>query len=139
VLLQDDLHGMQRQMPAARHALPLCRAPIPTSDAEVLRRLQKHVDKGNNAEAHIMLGCMYRDGDTGLPQNFRRAVQLFELVAAQGNARAQDKLGSCYALGQDHKTAVQWWRRAAEQGFPPAQYNRRSTTAGAWRSRTTKP
>jgi len=44
---------------------PLCRAPARKSDAEWLRRVQKHAEKGN-AEAQIMLGDAYRDGDMGL-------------------------------------------------------------------------
>jgi TPR repeat protein len=105
---------------------PLCRTPVSESEAEGLRRLQKQVDKGN-AEAQIMLGGMYRDGGMGLKQNFKRAVQLFELAAAQGHAEAQQKLGLCYARGQgveiDRKTAVQWWRRAAEHGYAGGQCN----------------
>jgi TPR repeat protein len=105
---------------------PLCRAPPPKSDPEWVRRLQKHVDKGN-AEAQIMLGGKFFNGGMGLEQDLKRAVQLFEVAAAQGNAEAQDSLGVCYTQGQgveiDHKTAVQWWRRAAEQGYPVAQCN----------------
>jgi TPR repeat protein len=104
---------------------PLCRAPASKSDAEWLRRVQKHVDEGNNAEAQIMLGGQYFKGGTGVQQNFMRAFALYELAA--DNARAQNNLGSFYAAGQgvevDHETAVQWFRRAAEQGYPPAQCN----------------
>jgi hypothetical protein len=108
---------------------PLCRAPARTSDAEWLRRLQKHVDKGN-AEAQVILGTRYFYGATGetkLQQDFKRAVQLFERAAAQGNAEAQDDLGLCYAHGQgveiDHEAAAQLFQRAAEQGYPLAHYN----------------
>ncbi|KAJ1451750.1 hypothetical protein M885DRAFT_569582, partial [Pelagophyceae sp. CCMP2097] len=54
---------------------PLCRAPSHDSDAAWLRRLQKHVDKGN-ADAQDILGDKYFNGDMGLQQNFKRAVQL---------------------------------------------------------------
>jgi TPR repeat protein len=105
---------------------PLCRALPHKSDAEQLRRLQKHVDKGN-AEAQIMLGTEYLNGGTGLRQDLKRAVQLYQLAAAHRHAVAQNNLGSCYARGQgvkiDHKTAAQWYRRAAEQGYPSAQFN----------------
>jgi hypothetical protein len=105
---------------------PLCRTPATKSDAEWLRRLQKHVDKGN-AKAQITLGDEYFHGRKRVQQNFKRAVQLYELAAAQGNARAQNNLGSCYTQGQgveiDHKTSAQWYRRAAEQGHPVGQLN----------------
>ncbi|KAJ1456135.1 hypothetical protein M885DRAFT_400793, partial [Pelagophyceae sp. CCMP2097] len=103
---------------------PLCRSPPPKSADEWLRRMQKHVDKGN-AEAQIMLGSEYRDGGMGIQQNFKRAVQLYERAAAQGHAIAQSEIGFCYALGEgvkiDLKTAALWYRRAAAQGFPRAQ------------------
>jgi TPR repeat protein len=105
---------------------PLCRAPASTSNAEVVRRLQKHVDKGN-AEAQYALGDSYFSGGYGLKQSSKRAFHFYELAAAQGDARAQSKLGFCYEMGEgvkiNYTTAEQWYRRAAEQGHPPAQYN----------------
>jgi TPR repeat protein len=105
---------------------PLCRTPASNSDAEWVRRLQKHVDKGN-VEAQFMLGIVYRDGGKGFQQNFKRAAQLYELAAVQGNADAQTNLGFCYTQGQgvemDHKAAALWYRRAAKQGFPAAQFD----------------
>ncbi len=63
---------------------PLCRTPARTSDAEWVRRVQKHVDKGN-AEAQFMLAGRYRNGAMGLKKSANRAFQLYELAAAQGN------------------------------------------------------
>jgi hypothetical protein len=103
---------------------PLCRTPAHTSEAEWVRRLQKHADKGNG-EAQVMLGDAYRDGYMGLRKSPKRALQLYQLAAAQGHAGGQSHLGSCYESGQgvkiNFKTAAQWYRRAAEQGFPHAQ------------------
>mmetsp|Transcript_16994 Transcript_16994/g.57436 ORF Transcript_16994/g.57436 Transcript_16994/m.57436 type:complete len:84 (-) Transcript_16994:62-313(-) len=69
---------------------------------------------------------MYRDGDAGLKKDLKRAVQLFELAAAQGHARGQASLGQCYESGDgvaiDHKAAAHWYRRAADQGYPEAQF-----------------
>ncbi|KAJ1453276.1 hypothetical protein M885DRAFT_406008, partial [Pelagophyceae sp. CCMP2097] len=98
---------------------PLCRTPASKSDAELLRRLQKHVDKGN-ALAQMQLGNAYSSGARGLKQSFKRAFQLYELAAAQGCAVAQHNLGFCYACGHgvkiDYKVATRWWRLAAAQG-----------------------
>jgi hypothetical protein len=104
---------------------PLCRAPAPTS-TEYLRRLQKHVDKGN-AEAQFVLGNTYSHGAIGLRQNFKRAFQVYELAAAQGHVLGQNKVGHCLEVGDgvkiDYKAAAHWYRRAAERGYPGAQFN----------------
>jgi TPR repeat protein len=105
---------------------PLCRTPAHTSAAESLRRLQKHLDKGN-AEAQIMLGDKYRFGDMAVKKNSKRAFEFYERAAAQGHAVAQNLLGSCYGQGDgvkiDDEAAVLWFRRSAEQGYPGAQFN----------------
>jgi TPR repeat protein len=105
---------------------PLCRTPASTSAAERLRRLQKHVDKGD-AEAQNMLGDSYHEGQIGLKKSAKRAFQLYQLAAAQGYAPAQTSLGICFEHGHgakiDYKSAAQWYRRAAEQGHPQAQFN----------------
>ena len=52
-----------------------------------------------------------------------------ELMAAakQGNADAQNRLGNCYAVGEDveesQEKAVEWWLKAAKQGVASAQCN----------------
>jgi hypothetical protein len=106
---------------------PLCRAPVPTSDAEALRRVQKHVDKGN-VEAQTYLARMYQLGHLGLKKSPKRAFQLYDLAAAQGHVNAQFALGTeCYSSGQgteiNYKTAAHWLRSAAEHGHPGAQRN----------------
>jgi hypothetical protein len=109
---------------------PLCRSAPSGSDAEWVRRVQKHADKGN-AEAQNMLGDAYFQGGKGrgkgLQKSLKKALQLHELAAAQGHAQAQNYLGYCYDAGYgvkiNYKTAAHWYRRAAEQGFPTAQYN----------------
>jgi TPR repeat protein len=103
---------------------PLCRAPPIKTHAEWLRRLQKHVDKGN-ADAQFQLAGKYYLGDKGIKQSFKRAFHLYELAAAQGHALAQYNLGTDFNNGYgvkiDHKAAARWYRRAAEQGYPLAQ------------------
>jgi hypothetical protein len=105
---------------------PLCRRLPHASDAELLRRLQQHADKGN-AEAQREVGYAYREGSFGLKKSEKRAFQFFQLSAAQGYAPAQTQLGVCYGVGEgveiDYKAAALWYRRAAEQGYPDAQYN----------------
>ena len=52
-------------------------------------------------------------------------VKVLRQKAAQGNAKAQNDLGTKYAVGlgvpQDDAQAVVWYRKAAEQGDARAQ------------------
>ena len=49
-----------------------------------------------------------------------------EKRAQQGDASAQNEMGDALyygkAVSQDYKKAVEWYRKAAEQGFAPAQF-----------------
>lgn len=55
------------------------------------------------------------------------AVKWYRKAAAQGDAEAQNYLGTCYAQGEgvpkDMVEAVKWSRKAADQGYADAQYN----------------
>ena len=61
----------------------------------------------------------YEKGD------YKTAVHIFTKLAKQGSAEAQFHLGVCYENGlgvkQSYEEAVKWYRKAAEQGFAPAQ------------------
>ena len=61
----------------------------------------------------------YRSGD------YATALREWTPLAKQGYASAQFNLGLMYRKGkgvpQDYKTAVQWYRLAAEQGHTGAQ------------------
>jgi uncharacterized protein len=59
--------------------------------------------------------------------DYATALRLYRPLADQGNATAQDTLGSMYAHGEgvplNGAEAVKWTRRAADQDMPIAQYN----------------
>ncbi len=59
--------------------------------------------------------------------DFAAALRLWQPLAEQGNARAQNSLGVMFENGkgmpQDVATAVKWYRLAAAQGYGGAQYN----------------
>ncbi|KAJ1458081.1 hypothetical protein M885DRAFT_562195 [Pelagophyceae sp. CCMP2097] len=105
---------------------PLCRAPVYKSDAEWVQRLQKHADEGRALEQFV-LANKCSSGTAGLKQDFKRALQLYQLAAAQGNPMAQASLGCRFQFGQgveiDYEAAAVWYRRAADQGFAEAQLN----------------
>lgn len=49
----------------------------------------------------------------------KKGAKWYQKAAEQGNANAQDALGSCYEYGQgvekNEEKAVEWYQKAAEQ------------------------
>lgn len=60
-------------------------------------------------------------------KDFATALREYRLLAAQGDAEAQFRLGVMYFIGQgildDYKEAIKWYRLAAGQGHANAQNN----------------
>lgn len=59
-------------------------------------------------------------------KDYAAAVQLWRIVANEGNREAQSLLGEMYAFGQgvpqDYARGIKWLMLAAEQNEPKAQY-----------------
>ena len=59
-------------------------------------------------------------------EDYEKSVSLFEELANQGNRAAQYNLGIIYEIGvgglRDDHHAEDWYRKAAENGLPEAQY-----------------
>src|SRR3954470_13266351 len=59
--------------------------------------------------------------------DYRTAQRLWQPLATEGNARAQNNLGVMYENGQgvaqNLNEALKWYRLAAEQGYAGAQNN----------------
>ena len=73
-------------------------------------------------------GADYREGVTTYQRgDYTTALREWKLLAAEGNAEAQNNLGVMYRSGlgipKDDQTALKWFRLAAEQGDAPAQAN----------------
>ena len=81
--------------------------------------------KQGNAEAALMLGKMAETGRKNVPQDFKRAAELYGMAADAGLAEGEAALGKLYANGegvpQDSEKAVFWLTKAAEQGYVEAQ------------------
>ena len=75
-----------------------CRAPWLDSDEEEVERerLEKRV-KLNDAYATYDLGCCYRDGDDGYPQDYDKALELFHRSGELGYAKAYNDIGYAYS------------------------------------------
>jgi uncharacterized protein len=58
-------------------------------------------------------------------EDYATAYRLLRPLADQGNAEAQDMLGTMYVVGEgvpkNYSEAVKWYRRAADQGNADAQ------------------
>ncbi len=59
--------------------------------------------------------------------NYAKGISLLEEAAAQDNLEALNELGRCYKDGlgveQNSKESEKYYKRAADLGFAPAQYN----------------
>ena len=61
---------------------------------------------------------MYYDG-LGVKQDYRKALELFQILEGQGYASAQHNLGVMYEKGegvkQDYEKAAQWYQEAQDR------------------------
>lgn len=82
----------------------------------------------NYPEAMYFLGDCYTQGFYGLPKDPKEAFVLYHSAAKAGHGAAAYRTAVCCELGPDAGTrrdpmkAVQWYRRAASLGDPPAMY-----------------
>ena len=53
---------------------PFCRTPVPSSEQEAVKRLKNRIEAGD-PEAISTLGCYYRDGTNGYPQDYTKALE----------------------------------------------------------------
>ena len=103
-----------------------CRTPLPKSNGEVMERLKKRIDAGD-ARAIFNLGCEYRDGMYGLPQDYTKALELFHRAGELGSAEAYCEIGNAYYYGRDVEVDKQkakcYYEIAAMRGNAMARHN----------------
>ena len=77
----------------------------------------------SDAVAQFRTGYAYERG-TGVSQDYKEAMRLYLLSAAQGNPVAQFRIGYLYEKGlgvaADDAQAMPWYEKAAAQGNQPA-------------------
>ena len=109
-----------------RRLCPFCRTPEATSQGETLERIQKRAEI-DDAEAIYSLGCLYKRGDMGLPQDYDRAMELWLRSGELGHAMSYSKIGTAYYNGQgaerDVKKAIHYYELAAMVGDECARHN----------------
>jgi len=98
----------------------------PKTDEETIERLNKRVEAGD-AVAIFTIGCDYRDGANGYPQDYAKALELYHRSAELGYAAAYIGIGLAYDNGNgvevDMKKAVYYYELAAMGGSVNARHN----------------
>ncbi len=94
--------------------------------AQALSILRPLADQGDTG-AQVVMGAMYLHG-FGVEKNGGTAVRWFLRSAGNGNPKAQAMLAHLYFSGEagmrrDLALSAAWDRKAADQGYAPAQYS----------------
>ena len=104
---------------------PFCRTPTPSFE-EYKEHLQKRVEL-DDAEAIFTLGCYYRRGEDGFPQDYVKALELYHRAGELDSAKAYCNIGAAYSNGKgveiDKKKANHYYKLAAIGGAVTSRYN----------------
>jgi len=111
----------------AEKVCPFCRTPWPSSDEEIVRRYKNRM-KLNDAYATYDLGCCYRDGDDGYPQDHTKALELWHRAGELGYAKAYNDIGYAYnnngeGVEVNKEKAIYYYELAAIGGDVTARSN----------------
>ena len=103
-----------------------CRTVAPKSTEELIERYEKRIEY-SDAHAMCNMGCDYRDGTCGFPQDYKKALELWHRSAELGYARAYNNIGSAYDNGLgvevDKKKATYYCELGAMMGSVYARHN----------------
>ncbi|KAL7527499.1 hypothetical protein ACHAXR_001986 [Thalassiosira sp. AJA248-18] len=104
---------------------PFCREPEHTSNAELIKRMEKRVEAGDAFAMHA-LGGQYQRG-IGVPQDSNKALELWHRAAKLGCAQSHGKIATVYIHGEgvetDGERAEYHFELAAMQGSVIARHN----------------
>jgi len=73
-------------------------------------------------DAQLRVGSAFDTG-TGPPRSGKKAMKYYLMAAEQGNAEAQNSLGSTLQAKKRYSEALVWYQRAADQGHALATNN----------------
>ncbi|PYI21683.1 HCP-like protein [Aspergillus violaceofuscus CBS 115571] len=93
-------------------------------------KIVKKLVSAGYADAQFYLADCYGQGQMGLQVDPKEAFGLYYAAAKQGHAQSAYRVAVCCEIGQDEGggtkrdpfKAVQWYKRAAALGDPPAMY-----------------
>ena len=110
----------------AEKKCPFCRTPYPTTDEELTKRRGKRVEMNDPIAIHNR-GNYYRDGRSGFPIDYKKALELYHRAGELGYAGAHLGIGDAYYHGKgvevDKKKAKHYYELAAMGGDAAARYN----------------
>jgi len=114
------------QMIEGKDLCAFCRCPPPNSKEESIKSIRKLMGKGI-AEAFVVLAGYHAEGRYGMPQDYRKANELWLKAGELGCGSAYYNLGLSYEEGRgaevDKKKAKHYYELAAMGGSPQARYN----------------
>ena len=109
-----------------RQLCPFCRTPEHTSAEEALQRTKKRAED-NDYNSICQLGSFYDNGDYGLPQDMKKAIELWLRAGELGCAASYYNVGHAYLNGdgveRDIEKAKLYWELAAMMGDATARHN----------------
>jgi TPR repeat protein len=91
------------------------------SEKKACRLFARGVESGD-VTSMVNLGQMYKHG-LGVKRDLKKATQLMRMASESGLAMAQQNLGGLLAMQAMHVEAVQYFTRAAKQGFLGSFYS----------------
>jgi len=88
-------------------------------------------------DAQMLLGIIYREGESSVEKNSEKALHFYKLASEQGNWDASKDLGSMYEEGdgveKDLWEALRWYKLSAAQGNFMADFDiRRINSNPPW-------
>lgn len=124
------IYAMTIKMSKGKDLCAFCRTPESRSrslsDEETINQIKKLMEK-RNTEAFNILAGFYDGGDHGLPQDQRKANELYLKAGELGSAVAYYNLGDSYNRGtgveMDKKKAKHYYELSAMKGNIVARHN----------------
>jgi len=111
-----------------------CRTPKPYSEKEAVKRMKERVE-ANDPHAIYAVGVFYREGVSGIIQNYTKALEHWHRAAELGHAGAYSSIGYAYNNGQgvkvDKVKALHYWELAAMGGSVQSRCNLGNNEANA--------
>ena len=116
----------KKELPPLPLSCPFCRVADWDTDEELIQRYQYRVEKGDALAVHIFAGKI-TSGQSGLPKDTLKALELWHQAAKLGCTDAFSELGRCYTYGdgikKDEMKGMQCLKIATKKGSVLARHN----------------
>jgi len=132
-MLFGFIYGQADLTKDQKKAVDAAEIKIKLEEKEQLAKWRIKADKGDMAALYNM-GVYYMYG-YGVPQNEKEGLRMIRQAADKGYAQAQNRMGDFYGNIEGETNfaqALAWWRKAAVQNEPHAQYNIGQSYAYGW-------